>query len=402
MKKLLLTLFLLPCLLKAQSISTIYGLARNFNPAQVFLASMQPGTGVVTEISPASISQGYALNPLSAIDPVNGKFYFGVGAGLMLSVDLVTGLADTLVLNIPFPSYFDLMQYNCADSSLYGLYRTSSPAECYLAKIDVTTGNLTTISPASVASGYSLNAKSTLDPVNNIFYFSPGSNILMGLDLVTGLPVVQSTVTFSGPGQFFDMMTYNCDDGIIYGVNRTSSPAALYPATINPSTGLVTNLSNTSMGQAILVNAMSEINPLANVFHFFNGAFVTFDLATGNVLPTPPLSFSPVPGNIYFDMIARDNCKCALSNPNVGVNEITAQQFQIFPNPVDEGASLTMSFSATQKDRLLQIFNIQGQLISQQEVSAGSTFSLISTENLAPGYYYASMDGGLPAKFIVQ
>jgi hypothetical protein len=252
MKKLLLTLFLLPCLLKAQSISTIYGLARNFNPAQVFLASMQPGTGVVTEISPASISQGYALNPLSAIDPVNGKFYFGVGAGLMLSVDLVTGLADTLVLNIPFPSYFDLMQYNCADSSLYGLYRTSSPAECYLAKIDVTTGNLTTISPASVASGYSLNAKSTLDPVNNIFYFSPGSNILMGLDLVTGLPVVQSTVTFSGPGQFFDMMTYNCDDGIIYGVNRTSSPAALYPATINPSTGLVTNLSNTSMGQPFL------------------------------------------------------------------------------------------------------------------------------------------------------
>jgi hypothetical protein len=147
---------------------------------------------------------------------------------------------------------------------------------------------------------------------------------------------------------------------------------------------------------------MSEINPLANVFHFFNGAFVTFDLATGNVVPTPPLSFSPVPGNIYFDMIARDNCKCALSNPNVGVNEITAQQFQIFPNPVDEGASLTMSFSATQKDRLLQIFNIQGQLISQQEVSAGSTFSLISTENLAPGYYYASMDGGLPAQFIVQ
>ncbi len=402
MKKLLLALFLLPCLLQAQNTSTIYGLARDFNPAQIFLARMQPGTGVVTEISPASISQGYALNPLSAIDPVNGKFYYGIGPGVLLSVDLVTGLADSLVLNIPFPSYFDLMQYNCADSTLYGLYRTSAPAECYLAKIDVNTGTLTTISPSSVAAGYVLNAKSTLDPVNNIFYFSPATNILMGLDLVTGLPVTQSTISFSGPGQFFDMMTYNCDNGIIYGVNRTSSPAALYPATINPTTGLVTNLSNTSMGQAILVNAMSEINPFSDLFHFFNGAFVTFDLVTGNVLPTPPLSFSPVPGNIYFDMIARDNCKCVLSNPNVGINEITAQQLQVFPNPTETGGLLTLRFKEAQQDRTLLIFNMQGQLITQQEVSAGSVFSLISTANFAPGCYYASMEKGSPVKFIVH
>lgn len=402
MKKLLLALFLLPCLLQAQNTSTIYGLARDFNPAQIFLARMQPGTGIVTEISPASISQGYALNPLSAIDPVNGKFYYGIGPGVLLSVDLVTGLADSLVLNIPFPSYFDLMQYNCADSTLYGLYRTSAPAECYLAKIDVNTGTLTTISPSSVAAGYVLNAKSTLDPVNNIFYFSPATNILMGLDLVTGLPVTQSTISFSGPGQFFDMMTYNCDNGIIYGVNRTSSPAALYPATINPTTGLVTNLSNTSMGQAILVNAMSEINPFSDLFHFFNGAFVTFDLVTGNVLPTPPLSFSPVPGNIYFDMIARDNCKCVLSNPNVGINEITAQQLQVFPNPTETGGLLTLRFKEAQQDQTLLIFNMQGQLITQQEVSAGSVFSLISTANFAPGCYYASMEKGSPVKFIVH
>ncbi|MGL5889950.1 MAG: T9SS type A sorting domain-containing protein [Bacteroidia bacterium] len=403
MKKLLFTLLFLPCLLSAQSQFTVYGLGRNSSPAQVYLASMQPGNGLVTEISPSSVSQGYALNPLSAIDPVNGKFYFGVGAGILLSVDLTTGLADTLVLNIPFPSYFDLMQYNCADSTLYGLYRTSTPAACFLAKIDVNTGVLTTISPFSVAGGYSLNAKSTLDPVNNIFYFSPGAGILLGLDLTTGLPVVQTNITFSGPGLYFDLMTYNCDDGIIYGVNRTNSPAALYPAMVDPATGVVTNLSNNSMGQFFSLNAMSEINPFANAFHFFNGtSFVSFDLSTGNILASPTLSFSPVPGNIYFDLIARDNCKCVLSNPNLSVAETSGQlPVRVFPNPVGAGQPIQLVFPAQQERVELRIFDLTGKLIYTEMLAQGVDNHLISETEFAAGMYTVSVGAMTPTRIVI-
>jgi hypothetical protein len=341
MKKLLFFLFLLPTLLGAQTLFTLYGLARNFNPAQVYLSSAQPGSGVVTEISPASIAQGFVLNPISAIDPVNQRYYFSPGVGTLLAADLNTGLTDTIVLNIPFNAYFDLMQYNCADSTLYGIYRTSSPAECYLAKADVTTGQVTIISPNSIAAGFSLTGKSTLDPFNNIFYFFSSTVAITGLDLTTGLPVVQTNLSFSGPGQYFDLMSYNCDDGIIYGISRSSSPAAVYPARINPTTGLVTNLSNTSMGQGISGTAMSEINPFAGVFHFSNGSsLVSYDITTGNVLASPSLSFSSSPGNIYFDMIARDNCKCVLSNPNTSAGlESTPRQLElkVFPNPLKTG-----------------------------------------------------------------
>ena len=361
---------------------------------------MQPGNGVVTEISPSSIAGGFALNPLSAIDPVNEKFFFGTGAGTLLSVDMNTGLADTIVLNINFPANFDLMQYNCGDSTLYGLYRTSSPAECYLAKADPATGQVTIISPSSIAAGYVMNAKSTLDPFNNIFYFFPGGGIIMGLDLNTGLPVMQTSITFSGPGQFFDLMAFNCNDGGIYGIARANSPAALYPARLNLSTGVVTNLSSNSLGQFIVLNAMSEINPFANVFHFFNGtSFISFDLANGNVLASPTLSFSSPPGNIYFDMIARDNCKCILSNPNLSIAETEEiKPMHIFPNPATAGTTVPFSFPTLKENVVMEVVDVNGKTVLSMNVASQVSNVTLNDVGLAPRYLSGFHSGRIHRK----
>ncbi|MCU0434165.1 MAG: T9SS type A sorting domain-containing protein [Bacteroidia bacterium] len=393
---------LLPCAVKAQSAFTVYGLARNSNPAQVHLATIQPGTGVVSEISPVPLTQGYALNPLSAIDPVNDRFYFGVGPGLLLSVDINTGLiADTVTLNIPFPTYFDLMQYNCRDSSMYGLYRTNNPTACYLAKADMNTGQLTVISPSPVSLGYSLNAKSTLDAFNNIYYYF-GAGGLLGLDLTTGLPVVQVPFSFTGPVQIVDMMTYNCGDGNLYCVTRSSSSQGVYPARINTSTGLVTNLSTTPIASFISINAMSEINPAAGLFHFSNGSqFISFDVNTGNVVSSPPLSFSPSPGNIFFDLIARDNCKCFLSNPNVGMAETAAAVVKIFPNPAAEGQPVQVVFPAEGKERVMRIYDIAGKMVEERNLQAGENNLLIYTDQLPAGSYVLAVEGLNPVKLLL-
>jgi Secretion system C-terminal sorting domain len=402
-----LSLLLITCVLWlpgfAQGPFTVYGLARNNSPAQLYLASLQPGIGLVTEISQSSIGQFFALNLFSAIDPVNDLFYYGPGSGVLYAVNMNTGITtDTVNLNLPAGTNFDMMQYNCADSSLYGIYSSGSPSGLYLAKVDLSTGQITVISPNPVASQSVLNAKSTIDPFLNVYYFQDLVS-LKGIDLTTGLIVSQVPVSFSGPGQYFDLMTFNCGDGKIYGVNRVFNSPALYPAWVDPATGVVTNLSNTSMGTFLVLNAMSEINPFAGVFHFFNGtSFVSYDINTGNILASPQLTFSPSPGNAFFDLIARDNCKCVLSNPNAVVSEISTQQIKLFPNPVESGTTLTIQFNIAQNDRLLQVFNMQGKVIMQQEVGAGAAFSLISTENLSAGCYYASMEGGAPAKFIVH
>ncbi|MCU0434163.1 MAG: T9SS type A sorting domain-containing protein [Bacteroidia bacterium] len=381
-------LFALPVL--GQSTFTVYGLARNFSPAQLYLATVQPANGGVNEISPSSIAQGYVLNPLSAIDPVTDRFYFSPGMGTLLAVDLNTGLADTITLNIPFTAYFDLMQYNCGDSTLYGIYRTSSPAECYLAKADVNTGQVTIISPNSIATGFSLTGKSTLDPFNNIFYFFSGAVSLIGLDLTTGLPVVQTNVSFTGPGQYFDLMSYNCDDGVIYGVSRNSSPGAIYPASLDVATGVVTNLSSTSMGQGILLNAMSEINPFAGLFHFSNGSsFVTYDIVTGNVVASPALSFSPSPGNIYFDMIARDNCKCIFSNPNLDVEETPAQRgLKVFPSPLTQGENLFVESESEWQAPRITVLDALGKVVALSSEQHSATRISVNTSGLQQGLYF--------------
>jgi hypothetical protein len=405
MKSAILVLLFLPAFLKSQTTSTIYGLARNFNPAQIYLASMQPGTGVVTEISPSSIAQGYALNPLSAIDPVNNKFFFSVGGPFLFKTDLSSGLPDTLALNIPTGSYFDLMQYNCADSSLYGIYRTVTPAELFLSKVDVNTGGCTIISPVSVGQSYSLTAKSTLDPVNGVFYFIAGSNngvILTGVDIVTGLTVSQTGISFTGPGEHFDMLTYNCNDGIMYGISRSSSQPAIYPAIINPVTGVVTNLSNTSMGQGILANGMSEINPFTNVFHFFNGSFQSYDLTTGNILPTPALSFSSPPGNIYFDLIARDNCKCVLSNPSLNIAEAEGvTPMRVFPNPAATGTMVSFSFPALKENAWMQIIDVNGKSVFAANVTRQTSNITLNDIQLAPGIYQVYIPGVSSGRFII-
>ena len=406
MKNALLLSLFLPFFLSAQTTSTLYGLARNFNPAQVYLASMQPGTGVVTEISPSSIAPGYSLTPLSAIDPVNNKFYFSVGGPYMLSVDLNSGLADTVTLNIPPGTYLDQMQYNCSDSSLYGIYRQVTPPELYLAKVNANTGACTIISPTSVAQSFSLTAKSTIDPVNGIFYFIAGSNngvILTGVDLTTGLTVSQTGISFTGPGEHFDMLTYNCNDAIMYGISRSSTQPAIYPATINPTTGVVTNLSNTSMGLGILANGMSEINPFTNVFHFFNGSFQSYDLATGNVLPTPALSFSSPPGNIYFDMIARDNCKCFLSNPTLGTAETEGiKPMRVFPNPTASGTTVSFSFPALKENAVMEVVDVNGKTVLSMNLASQVSNVTLNDIGLAPGIYQVYIPGNSTGRFIIE
>lgn len=210
--------------------STLYGLARRntYNPSTgttvgaIYLATADPQTGIITEISPVSVAQGYALAG-SAIDPYQMVFYFSTGATLM-GLDMYTG---TIYNQVPFTftdgMAFDNFTYSCADTALYGLVRQNyfswvpSPffpgdsmmvmdsATLKLGRVDTYSGLVTTISPVSITQGgYSVNAGSAIDPVSMTYYYSTGSN-LVGVSLITGLLTSIVSYTFAD-GDFFDMM----------------------------------------------------------------------------------------------------------------------------------------------------------------------------------------------------
>ena len=205
--------------------STLYGLARRYNiptfTGEVFLAKINTTTGVITQISPTSVAQGYALSG-SAINPYEMVYYFSTGANL-IGLDLYTGeiYSTTSIQNID-GIMFDNFSYSCSDTALYGLIRknyfstefdsiigfpieTLDSATVRLGKLNLATGEITIISPSSILSGgYSLNAGSTIDPSTGTYYFSNGDQ-LVGVNITTGLSVTQPLITFNN-GMYFDLM----------------------------------------------------------------------------------------------------------------------------------------------------------------------------------------------------
>ncbi|MGL5889949.1 MAG: T9SS type A sorting domain-containing protein [Bacteroidia bacterium] len=384
---------LLSFALPAQSPTLLYGLSSGGIVGGFYLASLDPATGLVTEISPQPLAQSvYAC--YATIDPVNDIYYFFV-PDTLIGVSTSTGLIVSRAAYAP-NTYFQMPQYNCRDSLIYGLYSSLTDTN-KLATINPQTGNISIISPLSLDLGFINSTRGSLDPSAGIYYFH-GVSSYKGVSLSTGQIVYSCT---TNPPNLFEMSLWDCEDSALFGFMIDPVTGALIPSVMDMQTGALTNITTTSVPSTGYYMCTAEINSAVDLFHYSDVAgFRTFNMTSGSLIASVPLTFSQVTGTRYFDWIARDNCKCFLAP--IGIEESSTQQFQLLPNPAEAGTQLTMSFGATQKDRLLQIFNMQGQLISQQEVSAGSTFSLISTANLFPGCYYASMDGGSPAKFIVQ
>ena len=202
--------------------STMYGLARrnyfdstlNMIVGQLYLAKINTTTGTITQISPNSLGQGYALAG-SAIDPYQMVYYYSTGSNLV-GVDMYTGLIYTnTAIQLPSNSHLDNFTYSCIDTALYGLVRTNyfnivnpfllDSSTVRLGKINPTTGVVTILSTSSLYGiGYSLNAGSAIDPNNMTFYYSIGSH-LVGASLFNGQLNSVDSLTFAN-GDYFDLM----------------------------------------------------------------------------------------------------------------------------------------------------------------------------------------------------
>jgi Secretion system C-terminal sorting domain len=221
--------------------STIYGLARRnytdpvtmITTGEVYLAKVNELTGVITQISPTSISQGFALAG-SVIDPYQMMCYYSTGAQLQ-GIDLYTGnIISSANINNVYGTSFDNITYSCADSSIYGLIRKNyfsyyidsilgqgniqilDSSAVYLGKINPVSGVVTKVSPYSLQSGgYTLNGSCTIDPNTMTYYYNNGSS-MVGVSLVSGQVVSTNPYIFND-GQYFELMRnyQNCISAVV-------------------------------------------------------------------------------------------------------------------------------------------------------------------------------------------
>jgi hypothetical protein len=208
--------------------STIYGLARRSTTTgigqvngELYLASINPATGVITQISPQSVGQMYAVQGC-AINPHEMVYYYS-NQGNIIGLDIYNGQVYSNQ-TITFPEgglYFDNYTYNCADTTIYGLIRTSTtiPNVPYLGKIDPQTGVVTRVSQQPLPyNSYTINGSSTIDPINGVYYFSAllpqGGYAVAGVSVTTGLVVFEQLITPQGTASnslFFDLLRHPTD-----------------------------------------------------------------------------------------------------------------------------------------------------------------------------------------------
>lgn len=207
--------------------STMYGLARRYiqgsGPGQsygeLFLATINPSSGVITQISPQSVGQSYALQG-NAIDPHLMVYYYSI-ASQLVGLDMYTGLVYSSP-TITFPQggvYFDNFTYNCSDTTIYGLIRmnTTAPLTVHFGKINPQTGVVTRISQQPLAYGmFTINGSSTIDPSTGTYYYlsvlPQGGNAVIGVSTLTGSVVsVDSIPTNGGSQVYFDMIRHPSD-----------------------------------------------------------------------------------------------------------------------------------------------------------------------------------------------
>ena len=413
MKSLILTSFILITTLSfAQLGSTMFGLARN-SPSGVFLATMDPATGIATNLSPSSISSSINLTG-AALNPYTNQFCFFGDNGLK-SIDLFTGLeSNTATINNPNGTgYFDLFRFNTSDSLMYGLSRRNIPnpqtgglmPAMYLATIDAATGTINEISPSSIGQGFAFSG-SAIDPHQMVFYYSTGAQ-LVGLDMYTGGIFSNPTLSFPNGGQNFDNFTYSCADNALYGLIRTNyysqfydpqtmlttqvfDSAAVHLGKVNAMTGEVTKVSTQSLGvTAFSVNGSSTIDPVNMIYYFISGsgtglAIYGVSLQTGLVVSQSTISNT---GALYFDMM-RIQSDCYESTPtrfppssSLSDPAFKTVTVQVAPNPFADQVQIT-SNAELQK---IELYQADGTLIYISQLT-GKEYSL-ETSALHEGMY---------------
>ena len=415
MKSLIFSLFTFSCTFSFSQLgNTMYGLARTTNPAAVYIATMDPVTGIATNIGQTSVSTSINLTG-AALNPYNNRFCFFGDNGLK-SVDLSTGqITNTATINNPNGTgYFDLFRFNTSDSLMYGLSRRNitNPqtgqvtGAMYLATINEITGTITEISPSSIGQSFAYSG-SAIDPHQMVFYYSNGSQ-LVGLDMYTGGIFSNPTLTFPNGGQNFDNFTYSCSDTTMYGLVRSNyytpvynpvtgittqvfDSAAVHLGKVNAMTGEVTKIGTQSIGvSSFSVNGSSTIDPVNLIYYFISGSgtgltIYGVSLQTGLVVSQGTISNT---GALYFDMM-RIQSDCYESyptrfNPSVNIEETVTntQNVNVYPNPFSNQITVS-SESGLQK---IELFHANGQVIENVSVS-GKEFTL-ETSQLMNGVYF--------------
>ncbi len=271
-------------------------------------ASVIPANGQLQPLSPQPTSSAQFISGNSTLDVANQVYYYVAGHPARLyGFDLTSGqvvynylLPRNATINYPLSA----IQFNPKDSLIYGIRQQTNGL--FLVSFDPQSGQSTVLSNQPVAQAIHHAGDATLDTATGTFYLPWGNknSRLAAIDIQTGQA---QTISVSDPlanGHTISRMLnvqFNQADSLIYGLHF--SPGTLRFASLDPTTGQVTLLSNGPTSADHFQVGMCTIDEQNQVYYYTRNPFgatelIAVNIATAQVITAP--SVSPLNGHSSF------------------------------------------------------------------------------------------------------
>ena len=261
-----------------QSDTSIYGLATrddSLGNYGNFLAKVNTSTGLITEISPATVGESILMAG-ATIDPYQMIYYYSDGIKL-IGLDLYNGSiysADSVTYPVGF-SGFGNFAYSCFDNTIYGLlskeftslvpnpfdptnyiYQLDS-TKLFLGTINPVNGQVSCVgvNPIQCSNNYLMNSGGAIDPATSTYYFNDGEKYI-GVSLATGLVQSACVETFEEGEQFILFRNNtNCIGASFIRLNPSLelmyNSSDVYKVFPNPTSGTINIQSTDELIQSI-------------------------------------------------------------------------------------------------------------------------------------------------------
>ena len=195
--------------------------------------------------------------------------------------------------------FFAVLNYASAvsqiDSVTYGISALTQDSGLYLSKISVSDGIVAKISANAVVQVPGGHGR-TIDPQHHVFYYASDSGLL-AFDLNTGELIRKISITNYLNSTFYGI-SYNYRDSTLYGIAVDAAGLNIKLATLDPYTGSVTPISDSSLATSYSVLTGTALDPVHSIYYFETiknpaNHLIGVDLHSGNLISDLPIGIDP-------------------------------------------------------------------------------------------------------------
>lgn len=338
------------------------------------LSTVNPSTGVITQIGPIPPAAFYVLGNKQCISTHDSTYTFSAHDGTNARLYTITLDSANILYDPVFNGNVVGLKYNCNDSTIYAIEENGGGYD--FVTVDKTTGLTTQKGFVSGVTAYVGDAF-VLDEKRGLYHFFGlfgGSIKMYTIDIQTGMVTSSPFFPDNVTG-----LAYNCKDSTVYGLWEDGPDYKLEkldPVNGTHSTvGVLANIDPGFVGESATINYNGEY--VYRGFSNTQSVLVTINVKTAVVLDTTSFT-SNISGLDYY--------VCCKEPITVSVEEKPVlSDVTLYPNPFKN--LFTIEFNQPIENGQLELIDVNGKRVYFKN-NIHQKRQVINLKELPKGLYF--------------